>query len=198
MSTTENTITASLAGTVADRPLVSVVIPCLNEAENIEACVTQAREALERNGIAGEVLVADNDSDDGSASWPRRPAPASCTSRAAATAAHTSPASPRRAASYIVMGDADLTYDFDEIPRFVAELAGRRRHGDRRPHGEHPPGRDAVAAPLRRQPAAVGLPQRAVQNRRARRALRHARAAHATRCRSSTCARPGWSSPPRW
>ncbi len=124
MSTTDNTITAPSgpARPVADRPLVSVVIPCLNEAENIEACVTQAREALERNGIPGEVVVADNASEDGS------PALAEA---AGARVVHE----PRRGygsaylagfaaarGEFIVMGDADLTYDFDEIPRFVAEL----------------------------------------------------------------------------
>ena len=124
MSTTENTITAppGPARPVTDRPLVSVVIPCLNEAENIEACVAQARAALERNGISGEVLVADNDSDDGS------PALAEA---AGSRVVHE----PRRGygsaylagfaaarGEFIVMGDADLTYDFDEIPRFVAEL----------------------------------------------------------------------------
>ena len=122
MSTTENPTTASSATAVADRPLVSVVIPCLNEAENIEACVAKAREALERNGISGEVVVADNDSDDGS----RELAEA-----AGARVVHE----PRRGygsaylagfgaarGEFIVMGDADLTYDFDEIPRFLAEL----------------------------------------------------------------------------
>jgi len=122
MSTSENTITAPPAETVADRPLVSVVIPCLNEAENIEACVTQARAALERNGILGEVVVADNASEDDS---PR------LAEAAGARVVHE----PRRGygsaylagfaaarGEYIVMGDADLTYDFDEIPRFLAEL----------------------------------------------------------------------------
>ena len=49
-------------------PLVSVVIPCLNEAENIEACVARARARCStRTGSHGEVVVADNDSEDGSA-----------------------------------------------------------------------------------------------------------------------------------
>jgi glycosyltransferase involved in cell wall biosynthesis len=122
MSTTENTITATPAGTVADRPLVSVVIPCLNEADNIVECVTKAREALSRNGIAGEVVVADNDSEDGSRELAQT---------AGARVVHE----PRRGygsaylagfaaarGEFIVMGDADLTYDFDEIPRFLAEL----------------------------------------------------------------------------
>ncbi|HEX7941925.1 MAG TPA: glycosyltransferase family 2 protein, partial [Gemmatimonadaceae bacterium] len=122
MSTTENTIAVPPAETVADSPLVSVVIPCLNEAENIVECVTKAREALARNAIAGEVVVADNDSEDGS----RELAEA-----AGARVVHE----PRRGygsayragfaaaqGEFIVMGDADLTYDFDEIPRFLAEL----------------------------------------------------------------------------
>jgi glycosyltransferase involved in cell wall biosynthesis len=122
MSTTENTIAVPSSESATGRPLVSVVIPCLNEAENIVECVTRAREALTRNAIAGEVIVADNDSDDGS----RELAEA-----AGARVVHE----PRRGygsaylagfaaarGEFIVMGDADLTYDFDEIPRFVAEL----------------------------------------------------------------------------
>jgi glycosyltransferase involved in cell wall biosynthesis len=48
-------------------PLLSVIIPCLNEAENIEQCVTAALRSMELAGIDGEVIVADNDSEDGSA-----------------------------------------------------------------------------------------------------------------------------------
>jgi glycosyltransferase involved in cell wall biosynthesis len=46
---------------------VSVVIPCLNESANIEQCVRRSQAALDEAGILGEVVVADNDSDDGSA-----------------------------------------------------------------------------------------------------------------------------------
>jgi glycosyltransferase involved in cell wall biosynthesis len=108
----------------ADAPLVSVVIPCLNEAQNIEHCVLAARAAIDRMGISGEIVVADNDSEDDSAALAVR------------AGAHVV-VEPRRgygsaylagfAASkgrYIVMADADLTYDFDEIPRFVSELEG--------------------------------------------------------------------------
>lgn len=103
-------------------PLVSVVIPCLNEAENIDECVRAALATMERAGIEGEVLVVDNDSEDASAEL---------ASAAGARVLHE----PRRGygsaylagfaaaqGSYIVMADADLTYDFDEIPHFVAEL----------------------------------------------------------------------------
>jgi glycosyltransferase involved in cell wall biosynthesis len=102
--------------------VVSVVIPCLNEEENIEECVTRALAAMNEAGIAGEVVVADNDSEDRSAELARR---------AGARVVHE----PRRGygsaylagfaaarGEYIVMGDADLTYDFHEIPRFVEKL----------------------------------------------------------------------------
>ena len=83
----------------AEELLVSVVIPCLNEAENIERCVAWALTTLAENGIAGEVVVADNASEDGSAALAARPARASSTSAAAATATPTWPASPPPAAA---------------------------------------------------------------------------------------------------
>jgi glycosyltransferase involved in cell wall biosynthesis len=103
-------------------PLVSVVIPCLNEAASIEKCVALAREVLDRNDIAGEVVVADNGSSDGSAD---------IAAKAGARVVHESRRgygsaylAGFRAArgKYIVMADADLTYDFNDIPRFLREL----------------------------------------------------------------------------
>jgi glycosyltransferase involved in cell wall biosynthesis len=105
-----------------DEIVVSVVIPCLNEERNIEACVTSALQALSEAGIPGEVVVADNASEDRSAEL-------------ATAAGARVVAEPRRGygsaylagfaaarGRYIVMGDADLTYDFAEIPRFVEQL----------------------------------------------------------------------------
>ena len=102
--------------------LLSVVIPCLNEAENIERCVTSALGAMARSGISGEVIVADNGSEDGSAELAelagarvvREPL------RGYGSAYRTGFAAAR--GEYIVMADADLTYDFEEIPRFLDEL----------------------------------------------------------------------------
>ena len=103
---------------------VSVVIPCLNEAASIERCVRRAREAMDAEGWDGEVIVADNGSEDGSAEL---------ATSAGALVVHE----PRRgygsaylagfaaaAGEYVVMADADLTYDFGDIPRFVEELDG--------------------------------------------------------------------------
>jgi glycosyltransferase involved in cell wall biosynthesis len=123
MSTLAQTSTPSaLEPQDAQAPLVSVVIPCLNEAENIEPCVTAALAALARMGVAGEVVVADNDSEDDSAHLaeqagarvviePRRGYGSAYLAGFAASKGR-----------YIVMADADLTYDFNDIPRFVAAL----------------------------------------------------------------------------
>ncbi len=122
MSLTEQTPSVTGPSSPVEELTVSVVIPCLNEEENIEACVTQALEAMRAAGILGEVVVADNASEDRSAEL--------------ATAAGARVVSePRRGygsaylagfaaarGKYIVMGDADLTYDFNEIPKFVKHL----------------------------------------------------------------------------
>ncbi|HWP33393.1 MAG TPA: glycosyltransferase [Solirubrobacterales bacterium] len=110
------------AQTEAAEPLVSVVIPCLNEAESIEACVRAARSVLAESGIPGEVIVADNDSEDGSGEL---------ATRAGATVVHESRRGYGSAylagfaaarGRYIITADADQTYDFGEIPRFVEQL----------------------------------------------------------------------------
>jgi glycosyltransferase involved in cell wall biosynthesis len=122
MSTLERHSTTAAELREQSEPHVSVVIPCLNEAGTIEQCVRSARRALDAGGIAGEIIVADNGSEDGSGEL------------AAAAGAHVVLEPERGYGSaylaglaaargrYIVMADADLTYDFDEIPRFVAEL----------------------------------------------------------------------------
>ena len=58
--------TASVASTASEAIEVSVVMPCLNEAETIAACIRRAQEVLRDRRIAGEVIVADNGSTDGS------------------------------------------------------------------------------------------------------------------------------------
>lgn len=103
-------------------PQISVVIPCLDEAEGIGGCVTSALDTLAAAGLAGEVIVVDNGSSDGSAEL----------ARAAGADVVTEPARGYGRAyrcgfaaargEYVVMGDADGSYDFGEIVRFAAEL----------------------------------------------------------------------------
>jgi glycosyltransferase involved in cell wall biosynthesis len=102
--------------------LISVVIPCLNEAENIEQCVVTALGAMKLAGISGEVVVADNGSEDASAELAELAGARVVHEplRGYGSAYLAGFASAR--GQYIVMADADLTYDFNEIPRFLAEL----------------------------------------------------------------------------
>jgi glycosyltransferase involved in cell wall biosynthesis len=106
----------------AGSPLVSVVIPCLNEAANIETCVSAARQALERMGVPGEVVVADNDSEDDSARLAEHAGARVVVERRRGYGSAYMAGFAASRGRYIVMADADLTYDFNEIPRFVAEL----------------------------------------------------------------------------
>jgi hypothetical protein len=101
---------------------VSVVIPCLNEAASIERCVSAAREALRGHGWEGEVIVADNGSDDGSAELARDAgALVVFEPRRGYGSAYLAGFAAARG-DYLVMADADLTYDFADIPRFVERL----------------------------------------------------------------------------
>jgi glycosyltransferase involved in cell wall biosynthesis len=109
---------------VEDRsaPLVSVVIPCLNEAENIAVCVQAARAALAEMGVHGEVVVADNNSEDDSARLAEDAGARVVLERRRGYGSAYLAGFAASRGRYIVMADADLTYDFNEIPRFVAEL----------------------------------------------------------------------------
>jgi glycosyltransferase involved in cell wall biosynthesis len=101
---------------------VSVVMPCLNEAASIGQCVDKARAALAAAGFEGEVVVADNGSDDESAAIARTHGArvVSEPERGYGSAYRCGIAAAR--GSYIVIGDADDTYDFSEIERFVEPL----------------------------------------------------------------------------
>jgi glycosyltransferase involved in cell wall biosynthesis len=103
-------------------PLVSVVIPCLNEAENIESCVTAALQALRKMGVHGEVVVADNDSEDDSARLAEQAGARVVVERRRGYGSAYLAGFAASTGRYIVMADADLTYDFDDIPRFVDAL----------------------------------------------------------------------------
>lgn len=110
------------AAAPAEELTVSVVIPCLNEAEQISECVIAARRALEDAGLSGEVVVADNDSDDDSAELARKAGASVVEERHRGYGSAYLAGFAAARGKYIVMADADLTYDFAEIPRFVAAL----------------------------------------------------------------------------
>ncbi|MFC1462610.1 glycosyltransferase family 2 protein [Verrucomicrobiota bacterium] len=99
-------------------PDVTVVIPCLNEEETILGCIEAAKKGITDAGITGEIIVSDNGSTDGSAK---------ISEDAGARVVHCEEKGYGRAllagfaearGEWIVMGDADQSYDFTEIPRF--------------------------------------------------------------------------------
>jgi len=101
---------------------VSVVIPCLNEAETLGACIEAAASAMREHGIAGEVIVADNGSLDDSRAIARRSG-AIVVEVAARGYGHALMGGIAAARGrFVVMGDADASYDFAEIPKFVERL----------------------------------------------------------------------------
>ncbi len=107
---------------MADDLELSVVMPCLNEADTLEVCVAKAMRSLKEHRIAGEVIVADNGSTDGSQEIARR-----CGARVVDVSAkgYGNALMGGIAAArgkYVLMGDADDSYDFLEIPKFVEKL----------------------------------------------------------------------------
>jgi glycosyltransferase involved in cell wall biosynthesis len=109
-------------GHAVDTLCVSVVIPCLNEADTIEECVRRARGVLDHHQIAGEVIVVDNGSDDGSAELAQAAGALVVRERRRGYGNAYMAGFGAASGSFIVMADADLTYDFEEIPRFIVEL----------------------------------------------------------------------------
>lgn len=108
----------------ATRPELSVIMPCLNEADTIGECVTRARQAIDQLGIDAEVVVVDNGSTDGSpelaaahgARVIHQPVRGYGSAYLKGLAETCSP--------YIIMADSDNTYDLSEIGRFLEPLRG--------------------------------------------------------------------------
>jgi len=103
-------------------PEVSVVMPCLNEADTLATCIAKARRALAEAGVAGEIIVADNGSTDGSPAIARQMGARVVHVEARGYGNALMGGIRAARGRYVIMGDADDSYDFLEIPRFVAKL----------------------------------------------------------------------------
>lgn len=107
---------------LGEQLFVSVVMPCLNEAKGVGQCVEKAIRALRELNVPGEVIVVDNGSTDGSAEIAARAGARVVHERRRGYGAAYLRGFQEARGKYLVMGDADDSYDFLDIARFVEPL----------------------------------------------------------------------------
>jgi hypothetical protein len=114
--------TTPVTGARLEQIELTIVLPCLNEAETLATCIQKAHLGMERAGVRGEILVADNGSTDGSVAIAEQAGARvvavkergyGCALRGGIEAAH---------GKWLIMGDADDSYDFSRIEGFVAKF----------------------------------------------------------------------------
>jgi hypothetical protein len=103
---------------------LTILMPCLNEAETIEVCVRKARGFLERSGVRGEVLIADNGSDDGSQKLAEAEGARVVAVPEKGYGAALMGGVVAARGRYVVMGDADDSYDFETLDGMLEHLRG--------------------------------------------------------------------------
>lgn len=101
---------------------VSVVMPCLNEADTLATCIKKATHAMQENGIHGEIIIADNGSTDGSVEIAKEHGARVVHVQERGYGAALMGGIEAARGRFVIMGDADDSYDFGEIPKFVEKL----------------------------------------------------------------------------
>jgi glycosyltransferase involved in cell wall biosynthesis len=101
---------------------LSVVMPCLDEADTLEICITKAQRAMREHGVEGEVVVADNGSTDGSVEIAKRLGARVVFVEERGYGSALMGGIEAAHGRFVLMGDADDSYDFLEIPAFVDKL----------------------------------------------------------------------------
>ena len=103
-------------------PRLSILMPCLNETKTLETCINKAKSFLLKSGVNGEIIIADNGSTDGSIELAKK---------AKAKVIHVAQKGYGNAllggieaarGEFVIMGDADDSYDFSDLSRFVEAL----------------------------------------------------------------------------
>jgi glycosyltransferase involved in cell wall biosynthesis len=115
-------IADQIPATDKDFPEVSIIMPCLNEADTLAACISKARQALNEQKIAGEIILADNGSTDGSQAIATKLGARLINVRERGYGSALMGGILAARGKYIIMGDADDSYDFLETPKFVEKL----------------------------------------------------------------------------
>jgi glycosyltransferase involved in cell wall biosynthesis len=113
---------SSTGGECQPDPEVTILMPCLNESETLEACIRKAQGFLDANQVRGEIVVSDSGSDDGSQEIARR-----CGARVVEVPSRGYGAaliygSSEARGKYVIMGDSDESYDFSALLPFVHKL----------------------------------------------------------------------------
>ena len=101
---------------------LSIVIPCLNEEDTLDICIGKALQAMGEEGVSGEVIVADNGSNDGSLEIARKRGVRIVTVEEPGYGCALMGGIDAARGTYVIIGDADDSYDFLEIPKFLAKL----------------------------------------------------------------------------
>src|SRR4030095_1094629 len=101
---------------------VSAVIPCLNEQDTLATCIEKARRAFREHNIAGEILVADNGSTDSSQTIAEREGARVVTVKKPGYGSALMGGIAAATGRFIIIGDADDSYDFLELPKLVGKL----------------------------------------------------------------------------
>jgi glycosyltransferase involved in cell wall biosynthesis len=107
---------------VSDSIELSIIMPCLNEAASLGFCIEQARAAIERSGLRGEIVVADNGSSDESIAIAEELRARVVRVRERGYGNALRGGIDAAAGKWIVIGDADGSYDFAEMARFLTKL----------------------------------------------------------------------------
>ncbi|MEE2948257.1 MAG: glycosyltransferase family 2 protein [Verrucomicrobiota bacterium] len=106
----------------SDPPEISVVMPCLNEAETLSVCIQKARACLAENDIFGEIIVADNGSTDGSRAIAKAEGARIVTVEPKGYGSALMGGIAAARGRFVIMGDADDSYDFSALMPFIRKL----------------------------------------------------------------------------
>lgn len=120
VATQNSAATASVPAVMALE--LSILMPCLNEAETLENCIRKAQRSLKENNICGEIVIADNGSSDGSLEIARALGTRTISVNATGYGNTLLAGIEAARGKYVIMGDADDSYDFARLTPFLEQL----------------------------------------------------------------------------
>ena len=102
---------------------LTILMPCLNEAETLARCIEKAKLGLQKAGVRGEILIADNGSTDGSQAIAEKAGARLVPVKARGYGSALIGGTRAAAGEWVIMGDADDSYDFSDINGFVKKFS---------------------------------------------------------------------------